>query len=160
MKKSYKLLTTVLLAAAVTASPVVSAFENPTVITALAHGGKTDSKGGHKDNKNKSGLGTYHYHCDGYSAHLHSDGVCPYRAGASAATSSAGSKSVSTGVDTETVKAVQQALCDRGYDCGTPDGIMGEKSKNALMKFQEDNGLTVDGAVGEQVKTALGIGVQ
>lgn len=28
---------------------------------AFAHSGRTDSSGGHKDNKNKSGLGYYHY---------------------------------------------------------------------------------------------------
>lgn len=27
----------------------------------FAHSGRTDSSGGHKDNKNKSGLGYYHY---------------------------------------------------------------------------------------------------
>lgn len=43
----------------------------------LAHSGRTDSAGGHKDNKNASGLGSYHYH-HGYSAHLHTGGVCPY----------------------------------------------------------------------------------
>ena len=43
-----------------------------------AHPGKTDSKGGHKDNQNKSGLGSYHYHCDGMPAHLHPNGICPY----------------------------------------------------------------------------------
>ena len=44
----------------------------------LAHGGRTDANGGHKDNQNKSGLGPYHYHCGGYPAHLHEGGVCPY----------------------------------------------------------------------------------
>lgn len=47
-------------------------------LTALAHSGRTDSSGGHRDNKNKSGLGSYHYHCGGYPAHLHDGGVCPY----------------------------------------------------------------------------------
>lgn len=47
-------------------------------LTAFAHSGRTDSRGGHKDNKNKSGLGSYHYHCGGYPAHLHKDGICPY----------------------------------------------------------------------------------
>lgn len=42
-----------------------------------AHSGRTDASGGHRDNKNKSGLGSYHYH-HGYSAHLHNGGVCPY----------------------------------------------------------------------------------
>lgn len=47
------------------------------IITAQAHSGRTDSQGGHHDNQNKSGLGSYHYH-HGYSAHLHPGGVCPY----------------------------------------------------------------------------------
>ncbi len=46
--------------------------------TAFAHSGRTDGSGGHKDNKNKSGLGSYHYHCGGSSAHLHVSGYCPY----------------------------------------------------------------------------------
>lgn len=46
-------------------------------ILALAHSGRTDASGGHKDNKNASGLGSYHYH-HGYPAHLHPNGVCPY----------------------------------------------------------------------------------
>lgn len=49
------------------------------VTTVSAHSGRTDSSGGHKDNKNKSGLGSYHYHCGGYPAHLHTSGYCPYR---------------------------------------------------------------------------------
>lgn len=49
------------------------------VTTVSAHSGRTDSSGGHKDNQNKSGLGSYHYHCGGYPAHLHTSGYCPYR---------------------------------------------------------------------------------
>lgn len=45
--------------------------------TSYAHPGRTDANGGHRDNKNVSGLGYYHYH-HGYSAHLHPNGVCPY----------------------------------------------------------------------------------
>lgn len=48
------------------------------VINALAHSGRTDASGGHRDNKNVSGLGYYHYHCGGNPPHLHSSGVCPY----------------------------------------------------------------------------------
>ena len=49
------------------------------IITVSAHSGRTDSSGGHKDNKNASGLGSYHYHCGGYPAHLHTRGYCPYK---------------------------------------------------------------------------------
>ncbi len=55
--------------------PIV--FINTTII-AEAHSGRTDGNGGHKDNENESGLGYYHYHCGGYPAHLHEDGICPY----------------------------------------------------------------------------------
>lgn len=47
-------------------------------VVAFAHSGRTDSSGGHRDNKNASGLGSYHYHCGGYPAHLHKSGYCPY----------------------------------------------------------------------------------
>lgn len=47
------------------------------VTPAFAHSGRTDSSGGHRDNKNVSGLGSYHYH-HGYGPHLHPNGICPY----------------------------------------------------------------------------------
>jgi hypothetical protein len=43
----------------------------------FAHSGRTDGNGGHRDNQNKSGLGSYHYH-HGNGPHLHPNGVCPY----------------------------------------------------------------------------------
>ena len=43
-----------------------------------AHSGRTDAMGGHHDYQNKSGLGSYHYHCGGHPAHLHKNGQCPY----------------------------------------------------------------------------------
>lgn len=51
------------------------------LIVAEAHSGRTDAYGGHRDNKNVSGLGSYHYHCGGHPAHLHTNGVCPYSGG-------------------------------------------------------------------------------
>ena len=53
---------------------------------AFAHGGRTDSDGGHHDYNNVSGLGSYHYH-HGYEAHLHPNGICPYEAEAAPAES-------------------------------------------------------------------------
>lgn len=44
----------------------------------FAHSGRTDGNGGHRDKKNVSGLGSYHYHCGGFPAHLRDGGVCPY----------------------------------------------------------------------------------
>ncbi len=54
---------------------------------AIAHSGRTDSSGGHRDNKNASGLGNYHYH-HGYGPHLHPNGICPYEAPAEVPVSS------------------------------------------------------------------------
>lgn len=74
-------------------------------ITSEAHSGRTDSHGGHKDNKNKSGLGSYHYHCGGHPAHLHENGVCPYAATTISVTTSTTQKSTSqatAGTQTET----------------------------------------------------------
>lgn len=59
-----------------------------------SHSGRTDANGGHKDNQNKSGLGSYHYHCGGYPAHLHTNGSCLYSS--SSSSSNLGSASSST----------------------------------------------------------------
>lgn len=65
--------------------------------TAYGHSGRTDSSGGHHDYKNKSGLGSYHYHCGGHPAHLHPNGICPYSSSNSgSAYSGSGSSSSST----------------------------------------------------------------
>ncbi|MBQ2938454.1 MAG: Ig-like domain-containing protein [Clostridia bacterium] len=65
-------------------------------LNAYSHSGRTDSSGGHKDNKNKSGLGSYHYHCGGNPPHLHTNGVCPYSSKKSTTSSSSSSKSSSS----------------------------------------------------------------
>ena len=72
-------------------------------VNAYAHSGRTDSSGGHKDNNNKSGLGSYHYHCGGHPAHLHTNGVCPYSSSSSASKSSTSSSSSSSAKTTSTV---------------------------------------------------------
>lgn len=68
--------------------------------TLFAHSGRTDSNGGHRDNKNKSGLGSYHYHCGGYPAHLHPNGVCPYKS-----TTKSSSSSTTTSITTSNKKS-------------------------------------------------------
>ncbi len=70
-------------------------------IQASAHSGRTDSQGGHRDNKNVSGLGYYHYHCGGNPPHLHTNGICPYSSAGSstAANTSTGTNKTSTGTN-------------------------------------------------------------
>ena len=43
---------------------------------------------------------------------------------------------------TETVKQVQEALNNAGYDCGTPDGVAGTMTKSQIEKYRSDKGLT------------------
>ena len=133
----YDRYTKLLLAIVLTLSLVISA-----PFMSLAHSGRTDSSGGHRDNQNASGLGYYHYH-HGMGPHLHPNGICPY--------------SVKSSSSSATYKAAQQELKDLGYYSGKVDGSFGPKSKAALKKFQEDYGLEVDGKLGPKSKAALGI---
>lgn len=77
-------------------------------ITSNAHSGRTDANGGHKDNKNKSGLGSYHYHCGGNPAHLHSNGVCPYAKTSTKQKSSSNSNQKVTKSNTSTTTKQQE----------------------------------------------------
>lgn len=63
--------------------------------------------GGYLDNKIASGLGSYHYHCSGDSAHLHKNGVCPYTGGDSSGSSSATTKKTSKYYQTSVVKKIR-----------------------------------------------------
>ncbi len=76
-----------------------------------AHSGRTDSSGGHRDNKNKSGLGYYHYHCGGYPAHLHTNGICPYK-DISVEDNSTTSSTTSTNYESTTEKKPQIIATD------------------------------------------------
>lgn len=42
--------------------------------------------------------------------------------------------------DSSTIKSVQQMLKCLGYDCGTPDGIAGNGTKNAVIEYQKAKG--------------------
>ena len=65
-------------------------------VNTYAHSGRTDANGGHRDNQNKSGLGSYHYHCGGHEAHLHPNGVCPYSSSPSSSSSKSSTSSSSS----------------------------------------------------------------
>lgn len=55
------------------------------------------------------------------------------------------------------VTKVQQKLIQFGYMTGTADGKYGEKTRDAVIWFQQRNGLTVDGRVGPATAAALGV---
>lgn len=56
-----------------------------------------------------------------------------------------------------TVRRVQQALKAKGFDPGEIDGEFGPKTMEAVVAFQDAQGLIVDGEVGEGTAEALGI---
>lgn len=54
-----------------------------------------------------------------------------------------------------TTLQIQALLIYHGFDPGTPDGIMGKKTAEAVRQFQTRVGLTADGAPGELTQNAL-----
>ena len=53
------------------------------------------------------------------------------------------------------ISSIQTQLKNKGYNPGSVDGIAGENTYNAIIKFQKDNGLIDDGMVGEKTKKLL-----
>lgn len=71
--------------------------------------------------------------------------------------SAARSGGISKGKTSANVKAVQTALKNLGYYTSTVDGSWGKRTMCAVMAFQSDRGITVDGVVGAGTERALGI---
>ena len=57
----------------------------------------------------------------------------------------------------EEVKTIQEKLKRWGYYSGNVDGIYGSQTVAAVKKFQQKNGLTVDGIAGTKTLAAMGI---
>jgi murein L,D-transpeptidase YcbB/YkuD len=53
------------------------------------------------------------------------------------------------------VRQVQQALLNKGYDPGPIDGKMGKKTKSAIKQFQRSNNLKADGIIGQRTWSRL-----
>lgn len=62
---------------------------------------------------------------------------------------------LTVGAKGEEVKRLQQRLKDLGYLSGEVDGAFGRNTKNAVISFQRMNGLTPDGAAGEETLAKL-----
>lgn len=50
---------------------------------------------------------------------------------------------------------IQRELRRLGYDTGPVDGVIGNKTKSAILQFQTDNGLIADGLVGAVTQEAI-----
>ena len=53
------------------------------------------------------------------------------------------------------VKTLQSQLNQLGYDCGTPDGIFGQRTRDAVKALQRAHGLTADGIVGSRTRSKI-----
>lgn len=56
------------------------------------------------------------------------------------------------------IRVLQQLLISRGYDPGSPDGIPGAKTRQAIQAWQQDQGVTADGQVTRNVLESLKAG--
>lgn len=54
-------------------------------------------------------------------------------------------------------KAIQRRLQELGYYNGAIDGIYGTQTRNAVIEFQDDYGITADGIVGARTLQMLGL---
>ena len=55
----------------------------------------------------------------------------------------------------QAVANIQTILNKNGYDAGPTDGLMGGKTKEAIVAFQKDNGMEPSGQVNETLVKAL-----
>ncbi|HTV70198.1 MAG TPA: peptidoglycan-binding protein [Rhizobiaceae bacterium] len=55
----------------------------------------------------------------------------------------------------QAVRNIQLILNKNGYDAGTADGLMGDKTKSAIAEFQKANGMNPTGEVDEPLVKAL-----
>ena len=62
---------------------------------------------------------------------------------------------IKSGSKGEVVELVQRMLNEKGYACGSADGIFGTKTKNAVEKYQKAKGLSADGIVGNNTYAKL-----
>ena len=122
-------------------------------VNSYAHSGKTDSSGGHKDNNNKSGLGSYHYHCGGYPAHLHTNGVCPYSSSSTKTTSTVPTTIVVTDIKiNENVTSMKEGESKKLTATITPNDAT---DKNITWKSSDESIATVS-TTGEVVAKKYG----
>lgn len=147
MKKNLKRVIIFIAASVIGVSPAAGSAGSPFVITAEAHSGRTDSSGGHHDYKNKSGLGSYHYHCGGYPAHLHTNGVCPYKSGGTAGSNQGSTASSGSGAVNNTAPVLPEptAAAEPTDTLGWKLDAAGWWYKDSETTYKKDGIYYIDG---------------
>ena len=62
-----------------------------------------------------------------------------------------------TYTDKSIVQIVQSELNKEGFDCGTPDGVAGNKTTEAIKAYEQKAGINVNGVITDELLDALGI---
>ena len=62
---------------------------------------------------------------------------------------------IALGAQGQEVEQLQAALNSKDYWCGEANGLFGPRTYNALIRFQKDHKLTVNGQIDEALKKAL-----
>ena len=110
---------------------------------ALAHGGGLNADGCHNNRK------TGGYHC-----HRSTRKAPPPRSSfRSSLNSSSGLQNY--GQPQELVEAAQHLLNGLGYDSGIPDGKSGDKTRRAVIQFQQDQSLLPTGLIDQSLLVKL-----
>lgn len=105
-------------------------------INTFSHSGRTDDSGGHKDNNNVSGLGSYHFH-HGMEAHLHnSDGTCSYAINKTQPESLSIFEYLDSIKNNKTNKV--NIAYSESYNKGYSDGLNGNSYKNETLEYIYD----------------------
>jgi peptidoglycan hydrolase-like protein with peptidoglycan-binding domain len=55
------------------------------------------------------------------------------------------------------VRQAQMVLKEKGFDAGEADGVLGPRTRKALIAFQRQQGLEPSGEIDQRTATALGI---
>lgn len=61
--------------------------------------------------------------------------------------------------DQKTIKSIQSILNMWGYNCGTPDGVMGKNTTDAIKKYQKDQELAETGDITGELLDAMLSGI-
>jgi hypothetical protein len=72
-------------------------------------------------------------------------------------TSERGSVAVGSGMSVQDIRQVQIMLIQKGFNVGEPDGVLGPRTREALIVFQRQQGFEATGQLDSRTMTALGV---
>ena len=77
--------------------------------------------------------------------------------GSAGAQASAQGSSMALNLSRDEIRQVQIMLNEKGFNVGEPDGVLGERTRSALMQFQQRQGFHASGQIDQQTMAALGV---